>query len=78
MNLRVTIIRKCILSAIFLAGILALQLFLHFGVRHLPQLQQQTAIIESRDIDPAALFYTESRLALQAEKQVRQQIRPQQ
>ncbi len=74
MNMPVTLLRKCIYSALFLAGILTLQLLLHFGIRQLPQLQQQTAIIESRGIDPAALFYTESRLALQAEKQVRQQV----
>lgn len=67
-------IRKCIFSALFLAAILALQTLLYLGSQHVPQLQAQTSIIESRGIDPAALFYTESSLALQAEKQVRQQI----
>jgi hypothetical protein len=70
----VSSIRKCIFSALFLAAILALQTLLHLGSQHVPQLQTQTSIIESRDIDPSALFYTESSLALRAEKQVRQQI----
>ncbi len=67
-------IRKCIFSALFLAAILLLQTLLHLSTQLVPQLQQQTSIIESRGIDPAALFYTESSLALQAEKQVHQQI----
>jgi len=65
------------MTLLFFAGILALQTLLRFSVEHLLQLQQQAAIIESRDIDPSALFYTESRLALQAEKQMRQQIQEQ-
>ncbi len=65
---------QVLMTLLFFAGIVVLQALLRFSVENLPQLQQQTAIIESRDIDPSALFYTESRLALQAEKQVRQQI----
>jgi hypothetical protein len=62
------------ITMLFFVGIIILQTLLRFSVENLPQLQQQTGIIQSRDIDPSALFYTDSKLALQAEKQVRQQI----
>ncbi|MAM69852.1 MAG: hypothetical protein CMP91_01735 [Gammaproteobacteria bacterium] len=64
-------IRKCLLTALFIAAIACLQLILRFGSEAVPQIQQQTALIEEQGINPSALFYTESRLALQAEKKVR-------
>lgn len=42
---------------------------------HLDIRRQQAGIIRARDIDPAALFYTESALALAAEKEVRASLK---
>lgn len=61
--------------ALFLLCMVALQQGIAFGNDHFTALEKQSAIISGKDIDPSALFYTESRLALAAEKSVRQRIR---
>ena len=64
-----------ILICLLLLGVLALLRqgleLLNAGV---PALREQTGLIAARGIDPAALFYTESPLALAAEKRVRRGI----
>jgi len=41
----------------------------------IPALQQQTRVIQQRDIEPAALFYTDSAVALQAIRNTDSRIR---
>jgi hypothetical protein len=62
---------KCML---FLLGLVALQQGIAFGNGHVDRLGRQAAVIEANDIDPAAIFYTESPLALAAEKRVRHRV----
>jgi hypothetical protein len=59
---------------LFLAGLIVLQQVIAFGNQRIEVLEMQSAVIKDRDIDPSALFYTESRLALAAEKQMRHKI----
>lgn len=59
---------------LFILGLVILQQGIAWG-SSFGQLRQQTIIINERDIDPAALFYTESVIALSAEKQVRRKIK---
>lgn len=61
---------RCAVVLLALAALLSLQqsilwLNTHVGIR-----QQQANIIAAQDIDPAALFYTESALALSAAQTV--------
>ncbi len=58
----------------FIAALIMLQQLIAFGNNNFPHLQEQSSIIESNDIDPSALFYMESRLALSGEKTVRKLI----
>jgi len=62
---------KLVLS---LAGLVILQQGIAFGHNNSALMGRQAALIEQEDIDPAALFYTESPLALKAEKTVRNKI----
>lgn len=59
---------------IFMAGLILLQQTIAFSSNHSPHINQQTLLIENQDIDPSALFYMESKLALNAEKSVRKMI----
>tara|TARA_R110000772_G_C13117115_1_gene421393 strand:- start:82 stop:306 length:225 start_codon:yes stop_codon:yes gene_type:complete len=66
--------KKLFATIVFVGAIICLQLLLSVANRQFPQLQQQTELNERRNIDPAALFYTDSALALDAEKAVRASI----
>ena len=44
------------------------------GSNEIDQLRTQVRLIEVNEIDPTALFYTESKLALNAEKEVARRI----
>lgn len=57
---------------LFLLALIALQQLIS-TISHI-LLKEQRQIIETRDLDPAVFFYTESDEALRAEKQVRQSI----
>ena len=65
---------KIIKCFFFLAGLILLQQAIAFGSDHSAQLNKQTQIIQNQNIDPSALFYMESKLALNAEKIVRKKI----
>ena len=67
--------RRLLATLLLLAGIGVLQQALAWGVAGNDQLARQRLLIEQRDIDPAALFYTESPLALAAEKRVTRMVR---
>lgn len=54
----------------FIGGIVLLQQLLHRIGRELPAVREQRTIIESRQLEPALLFYTESAHVLKAEKTV--------
>ena len=62
---------KCM---IVVAGLILLQQAIAFGSDHSTQINKQTQLIKNREIDPSALFYMESKLALDAEKTVRKLI----
>jgi len=64
---------KLIKSVLFLVSLLMLQQGIAYSNRF-DTLSQHTAIVEENDIDPAALFYMESKMALDAEKRVRSQL----
>jgi len=59
---------------LFLAALILLQQVIALGHRYSPQWHDQATLISEQDIDPSALFYMESKLALAAEKQVRQTL----
>lgn len=65
---------KFVKVCVFLLALVILQQGLSLTANHSRQWSEQVAIIEQQDIDPAAIFYIESDLALAAEKKVRQQI----
>lgn len=55
----------------FLLALVTLQQGIAMAGNYSRQWYDQAKIIEQQDIDPAALFYMESRLALKAEKDIR-------
>lgn len=59
---------------LFLAGLFVLQQGIAFGSSRFGQLNAQVQLIENHDIDPSAMFYMESDLALKAQRQVRLQL----
>ena len=62
---------KCVF---FILGLIVLQQGIALGNAHFDLLGRQAGVIERNNIDPAALFYTDSPLALAAEKRVRTQV----
>ncbi len=60
--------------SIFLTALVILQLGIVQMSRQVDAIRAQTALIIEKNIDPSALFYTESDLALNAEKEVRHRI----
>ena len=60
--------------SIFLTALMILQLGIVQMNRQVDAIHAQTALITEKNIDPSALFYTESDLALNAEKEVRHRI----
>ena len=59
---------------LFLVGLVVLQQGIALGTQRFPALGRQSAVIADNNIDPSALFYTESPLALAAEKRVRNKL----
>ncbi|MDT8398039.1 MAG: hypothetical protein RQ899_05435 [Pseudomonadales bacterium] len=59
---------------LFLLSLLLLQQGIVLLDRVVPAFGTQAGIIMERDIDPAALFYTQSPLALNAEKKIRKSL----
>lgn len=66
--------RALLVLPLFVAALLALRQGILWLDAHLDIRGDQTAVIVSRGIDPAALFYTQVDLALRAEKSVRSSI----
>jgi hypothetical protein len=64
---------KIIKSVLFLVSLLMLQQGIAYSNRF-DTLSQHSAVIKENDIDPAALFYMESKMALDAEKRVRSKL----
>ena len=58
-------------SVLFLVSLLVLQQGIALSNSQFDQMRKQAEVVKKNDIDPSALFYTESKLALQAEKNVR-------
>jgi hypothetical protein len=58
-------------SVLFLVSLLVLQQGITLSTSQFDQMRLQAEVVQKNDIDPAALFYTDSKLALQAEKNVR-------
>jgi hypothetical protein len=68
------VLRKTGCLLLFLAALLGLRTGIQYLDANLTLRGQQAQLILQQDIDPAALFYTQSRHALRAEKTVREQI----
>lgn len=66
--------RKLLVVACFLVGLVLLQQGIERGIMGNEGLSAHYQVVADHDIDPAALFYTESRLALAAEKEVRRRM----
>lgn len=62
---------KIVNTSLFLLAIAGLQFGLATLSARVPQIGKQAELIESEHIDPSALFYTESKLALAAQRKVR-------
>ena len=60
--------------SIFLTALMILRMGIVQMNRQVDAIHAQTALITEKNIDPSALFYTESDLALNAEKEVRHRI----
>jgi hypothetical protein len=71
---RSTLLPKAGCLLLFLAALLGLRTGIQYLDANLTLRGQQSQLIRQQDIDPAALFYTQSTLALRAEKTVRGQI----
>lgn len=61
-------------SVLFILALLMLQQGIAFSGNYFDQWQKQSDVIQIYDIDPSALFYMESKLALNAEKQMRKKV----
>lgn len=69
---------RAVVLLLVLAALLGLQQGIRWLNGNVGIRQQQAIIIKAQDIDPAALFYTESALALSAARTVRSSISKQQ
>jgi hypothetical protein len=65
---------KPVVLMLFIGTLLGLRQGLLWIDTHLAVRHDQSALIAAHNIDPAALFYTQSTLALKAEKSVRRLI----
>jgi len=65
-------IRNCFSIIGFLTALIFLQQSIAFFINNVDHLAGQSNIINQKDIDPSALYYMESDLALKAEKQMHQ------
>lgn len=65
---------KVVVLLLFVSTLLGLRQGLLWIDTHLAVRHDQSALIAAQNIDPAALFYTQSTLALRAEKSVRRRI----
>ena len=66
---------KAVTLGIFLGALVLLRQGIVLIDTHLPARREQTAAVEAHDIDPRALFYAESEVALAAEKRIRRRLR---
>ena len=66
--------KKTIGLFLFLIGLVLLQQGIARATIKVDVLHAQSDLIAEKNIDPTALFYTESDLALRAEKEVRRRI----
>ncbi len=64
---------KILKSVLFLVALVFLQQGIALGSNY-GQMKKQVGLIKENNIDPSALFYMESTLALRAEKKVRKSI----
>lgn len=60
--------------ALFVAGIVLLRQGIVFVDAHVGVRSEQRAAVEQHGVDPRALFYAESRVALAAEKEFRRRL----
>ena len=60
--------------SIFLTALMILRMGIVQMNRQVDAIHAQTTLMAEKNIDPSALFYTESDLALNAEKEVRHRI----
>ena len=67
-------IRKAFQTLMFCLGLLLLQQAIALGTDRSESLDRQVTMIEANNIDPAAMFYTECDLLLDAEKKVSERI----
>jgi len=59
----------------FLAGIILLQQGISFSNLRVSFMGKHSRVVVEKDIDPSALFYMESDLALAAEKNIRDKLK---
>ena len=60
--------------ALFVGALVLLRQGIAFVDDHVDARREQAAAVEAHDIDPRALFYAESEVALAAEKRFRRQL----
>lgn len=62
--------RRALLTVpLFLGALVLLRQGIVVATQQLPVIGRQVEVMQKQDIDPAALFYTESRVALRAIRQ---------
>lgn len=64
---------RCVALAVFVAGLVLLRQAIVLVDQTAPR-REQAAAVEAHGIDPRALFYAESRVALAAEKAFRRRL----
>lgn len=60
---------------LILVGLVALRQAIVIGINEVDQLRRHVGRVEELEIDPTTLYYTESKVVLDAEKEVTRKIR---
>jgi len=67
--------RKLLNLFLILTSVVVLQQGIAFSHSRFSMLGDYSRVVKNNDIDPSALFYMESKLALSAEKSVREKLK---
>ena len=68
--------RKAIVTVpLFLCTLVLLRQGIVMATEQVPAIGRQVDVVQQQDIDPAALFYTDSRVALKAIREAQEKVR---
>ena len=67
--------RTVVVLSVFLIALVLLRQGLVIAIERVPALERQVRTTQQQNIDPSALFYTESRVALRAIRETEEKLR---